>query len=82
MTQRASEDVLVTAVPKAASEALLDAQREVLESIVRGQPLPKVLAALCLIVESQAPGTVRAGILLLDQAGQRLRTGAAPSLPE
>jgi PAS domain S-box-containing protein len=64
------------------ADTLLEAQRDVLESIVRGRPLPEVLAALCRIVESQAERTVRAAILLVDSTGTRLSTGAAPSLPD
>jgi len=82
MTQHALKDTTVLAVPSPRSEALLDAQREVLESMVRGRPLREVLAALCRIAESQADSVVRAGILLLDRAGERLNVGAAPSLPE
>ncbi len=64
------------------SDALLEAQRHVLEMIVRGRPLPEVLSALCSIVEAQAERAVRAAILLVDADGKRLFTGAAPSLPE
>lgn len=64
------------------TDALLDAQREALELIVQDRPLPEVLGALCRVVEEQAGGAVRAAIMLTDEAGARLLSGAAPSLPE
>ena len=45
----------------------------------RGNSLSQILDSLCLLVEEQASG-VLASILLLD--GDRLRHGAAPSLPK
>ncbi|MEO8064048.1 MAG: ATP-binding protein [Pseudomonadota bacterium] len=63
-------------------DRLLEAQRNVLEMIVRGDPLARVLTELCLIVETQASAKVRAAILLMDAAGRTLSTGAAPGLPE
>ncbi len=51
--------------------------------IVQNVALEQVLAALCRIVEEQAPRSgVRAAILLVTADGKRLATGAAPSLPE
>jgi PAS domain S-box-containing protein len=64
------------------SSALLIEQARVLEMIVRGQPLPEVLGALCAIVERHAEPSVRAAILLVDASGKRLGLGAAPSLPD
>src|SRR5688572_7378216 len=64
------------------TDALLDAQKQLLEMIVQGQPLSVVLDALCRVVEAQSERPVRAAILLVDPGGQCLRTGAAPSLPE
>lgn len=62
-------------------DALLEAQSDVLEQIVRRVPLPEILDSLCRIVESQAEDSVRASIMLVDESGTRLRTAAAPSLP-
>jgi PAS domain S-box-containing protein len=56
-------------------------ERRVFEMIARGEPLEAVLAALAEGIEEQAPPTI-ASILLLDADGRRLRTGAAPNLPE
>lgn len=63
------------------SRALLEAQKQILESIIRGRPLAEVLVALCAAVEAQAHEEVRAAILLTDATGRQLFTGAAPSLP-
>ncbi|MEB2844392.1 diguanylate cyclase [Rhizobiales bacterium RZME27] len=52
-----------------------------LEMIARGQPLPKVLEALTNLVERQL-SEVCASVLLLEEGTDRLRHGAAPSLPE
>lgn len=60
---------------------LLPAQKQSLEMVVRGAPLPEVLKFLTGIVERHAGGQVVAAILLLDEDG-RLRTGAGPSLPD
>lgn len=65
------------AVPR---DTLLVRQRDVLEAIVRGAPLRDILATLCRIVEDEASSEVRASILLVDNG--RLRSGAAPSLPD
>jgi signal transduction histidine kinase len=53
----------------------------VLEAIVRGDVLADILAELCRIVEDEAGGQVRAAIMLVD-AQRRLRSCAAPSLPD
>ena len=63
------------------TDSLLVAQQRALEGIVRGARLEEVLADLCRIVEAHATRPVRAAILLLDETGTRLSTGAAPSLP-
>lgn len=63
------------------SEALLVAQKQALEMVVQGAPLPRVLAYLTSVVEEQAAGEAVAAILTLDGEG-RLWTGAAPSLPD
>ena len=65
----------------ARSQALLAAQKQSLELVVTGAPLAEVLRHLVLTVEEQAQGDVVGAIMLLD-AQQRLRNGAAPSLPD
>lgn len=59
--------------------ALVNAQDRVLMSIATGATLSVVLDELCVQVERLIPG-IKCSILLLD--GNRLRHGAAPSLPE
>jgi signal transduction histidine kinase/ActR/RegA family two-component response regulator len=61
---------------------LLEAQKHVLEMIVRNLPLAEVLRALCQIVERQAHSPAHAAILLVSEDGAGLKTGAAPPLPE
>jgi PAS domain S-box-containing protein len=63
-------------------ETLLVSQTQVLEMMVSGRPLAEILGKLCSIVESQAGGTLRAIIFLLDPSGKHLRIAAAPSLSE
>ncbi|HEX6212297.1 MAG TPA: GAF domain-containing protein [Methylomirabilota bacterium] len=60
------------------TEALLDGEKRVLETIAAGQPLTRVLDTLCRAVESQGDGML-CSVLLVE--GDRLRAGAAPSLP-
>ncbi|HEX6239541.1 MAG TPA: GAF domain-containing protein, partial [Polyangiales bacterium] len=62
-------------------DALLDAQRSVLEMMVHGRALPVILTKLCQIVEQQAGGAACAQIFLLE-AERRLYSAAAPSLPD
>ena len=82
MTTRHLPELVITASSDLAwTDNLLHAQQGVLESIVRGDALKDVLGALCKLVESQAQRPVRAAILLLDESGKHLFTGAAPSLP-
>ena len=61
--------------------AELNAQKQVLEMVARGAPLPVTLDALLRFIEAQSPGML-CSILLLDADGKRVRHGAAPSLPE
>jgi PAS domain S-box-containing protein len=59
-------------------EALLIGEKRILQRLAAGDPLARILDDVCRLVEAHAPG-VLASILLLD--GDRLRHGAAPSLP-
>jgi len=61
-------------------EALLAGDKQLLEMITRGELLPAILDALCRLVEEMFSGTL-CSVLLLDNAGERLWHGAAPSLP-
>src|SRR5262249_7441760 len=76
--QRALREATERAERKRA-EALLDAEKRLLEMIAPGHSLPVILDALCRLVETLAQGTLTS-ILLLDADGARLTHGAAPSL--
>src|SRR6267143_3887920 len=61
-------------------EMLLAGERRLLEMIARGDSRALILDALCRLVEDLAAGSL-SSILLLDPNSNRLRHGAAPSLP-
>ncbi len=63
------------------AEVLRDGQAQVLQMIATSAPLEDVLDCLIDLIESQLRGIV-GSVLLLDEDGNRLRHGAAPSLPE
>ena len=62
------------------SKDLIQGQIQLYERIARGKPLKETLTALVLLMESQAPNII-CTILLLDEDGQRLWTGAGPNFP-
>jgi PAS domain S-box-containing protein len=62
------------------NEALLAGETRLLEMIAKGDSLPRLLEALCRLVEEMAAGSL-CSILLVDPNGKQLRIGAAPSLP-
>jgi len=61
------------------AECLLAGEKRILEMLAKGDSLAQILDALCRLVEEQASGALTS-ILLLE--GDRLRCGAAPSLPK
>lgn len=63
------------------NEAYAENQRDILSMISTDRPLREVLEAICQMVETQQPEAL-CSVLLLDEDGQHLHTGAAPSLPE
>jgi signal transduction histidine kinase len=63
------------------AEALLAGEKRLLEMVARGDSLTLVLDALCRLVEELASGSL-SSILLLEPNGNRLRHGAARSLPK
>jgi C4-dicarboxylate-specific signal transduction histidine kinase len=63
------------------AEALRDGESHILEMIARDAPLEKILENLVRVVEAQFVGLL-CSVLLLDEDGQHVRHGAAPSLPE
>ena len=62
------------------AETLLAGEKRLLEMIARGDSCALVLDALCRLFEEVASGSL-CSILLLDPKANRLRHGAAPSLP-
>jgi len=62
------------------AEALRDGESHILEMIARDSPLEKILEQLVRVVEAQFAGLL-CSVLLLDEDGQHVRHGAAPSLP-
>jgi len=63
------------------AEDLAVMQRQVLEMIATGMPMPQTLEALLRMMESQCPDKL-CSIELLDPDGVHMRHGAAPSLPD
>jgi PAS domain S-box-containing protein len=63
------------------AEALLQAQKQVLEVVASGAPLRETLDTLVRLIETQSDGML-GSILLLDEKGLHLRHGASPSLPD
>jgi PAS domain S-box-containing protein len=63
------------------NEAYAESQRDILSMISTDRPLREVLEAICQMVEIQQPEAL-CSVLLLDEDGQHLHTGAAPNLPE
>ena len=63
------------------AEALRDGESRILEMIAHDAPLEKILEQLVRVVEAQFAGLL-CSVLLLDEDGQHVRHGAAPSLPE
>src|SRR5882757_2950549 len=63
------------------AEALRDEESHILEMIARDAPVEEILEKLVLAVEAQFAGLL-CSVLLLDEDGQHVRHGAAPSLPK
>jgi PAS domain S-box-containing protein len=63
------------------AEALMAAEKRVLEMIATGVPLKEILNALCLFIEEQRGGTL-ASVLLLNPDGVHLDCIAGPGLPK
>src|SRR6478672_3259013 len=64
------------------NDTVVAGQKKALELAVHGRPLREILDAIVRTVEEQSTQDVVGSILLLDESGQHLVHGAAPSLPE
>ena len=62
------------------AEALLAGENRLLEMLATGCTLSEILDALCRLIENIASGSL-CGIVLVDPISNRLKHGAAPSLP-
>jgi PAS domain S-box-containing protein len=62
------------------AETMRDGESRILEMIARDAPVEETLEKLVQVVEGQFAGLL-CSVLLLDEDGQHLRHGAAPSLP-
>ena len=62
------------------AEALRDGESRILEMIARDAPLQEIYETLVAVVEAHFVGML-CSVLLLDNDGQHVRHGAAPSLP-
>ncbi len=62
------------------AERMQAGEREALEKLASGAPLESVLEVIVRFIEGILPDAI-ASILLLDESGERLRTGSAPNLP-
>jgi C4-dicarboxylate-specific signal transduction histidine kinase len=63
------------------AEALREQESRILERIARDAPLEEILENLVRVLEDQFSGLL-CSVLLLDEDGQHVRHGAAPSLPD
>src|SRR6266702_2436901 len=63
------------------AETLLAGENRLLEMVARGCSLTEILAGLCRLIEELSSESL-CGILLVDHAGNRVKHGAAPSLPQ
>lgn len=77
----ALEGIVIDITDSKRSEELAKGQRQLLERIAAGAPLPDTLAAICRFIEDHLTG-IRVSILLVDETGRHLQVGAAPSLPQ
>src|SRR5262252_1500444 len=78
---RVNEELRKENVERKRAEALLRAEKRLLEMIAKGNSVSVILDALCRLVEELSKGSL-CSILLLDPDDKRLWHGAAPSLPK
>ncbi len=74
------DDLSYTFEDRKQAEALLAGENRLLEMLATGCTLSEILDALCRLIENIASGSL-CGIVLVDPISNRLKHGAAPSLP-
>src|SRR4026207_267119 len=74
------DDLSYTVEDRKQAEALLAGENRLLEMLATGCTLSEILDALCRLIENLASGSL-CGIVLVDPISNRLKHGAAPSLP-
>lgn len=74
------DDLSRTVEDRKQAEALLAGENHLLEMLATGCTLSEFLDALCRLIEDIASGSL-CGIVLVDPINNRLKHGAAPSLP-
>jgi PAS domain S-box-containing protein len=74
------DDLSYTFEDRKQAEALLAGENRLLEMLATGCTLSEFLDALCRLIENIASGSL-CGIVLVDPISNRLKHGAAPSLP-
>ncbi len=77
---QAVASILGSAIERNASEALIATQSQVLELIADGAELKEIFNRLCELLEQELPSAY-CSILVVDPQENRLRSGAAPTLP-
>lgn len=76
------DGTVVDITPRKRAEVLADGQKSALELAVAGAPLRSILDKLTRTAELGAGETIIAAVMVMDDDGQRLRHGSAPSLPQ
>jgi formate hydrogenlyase transcriptional activator len=74
------DDLSSTVEDRTQAAALLAGENRLLEMLATGSTLSEILDALCRLIENIASGSL-CGIVLVDPISNRLKHGAAPSLP-
>ena len=74
------DDLSSTVEDRKQAAALLAGENRLLEMLATGSTLSEILDALCRLIENIASGSL-CGIVLVDPISNRLKHGAAPSLP-